>query len=102
MPQEAPIETALSRIEARLDAIDQKLDGLALAKRKSLEWIAKLSEHISSLDSFREEVRASLEPLFTKMETTEDSLRVLRHATSDVSRRVEAVERERQNQASAS
>jgi chromosome segregation ATPase len=86
------LEAVLARLEARLDAIDQKLDGLTMARRKSMEWIGQLSLQISSLDSFREEVRATLEPLFAKLEGVEDNLRILRHATSDVSRRVDEVE----------
>jgi chromosome segregation ATPase len=92
MQELANMEAALARIETRLGAIDQKLDSLAMARRKSMEWIAQLSEHINSLDSFREEVRSSLEPLFTKIEMVEDNLRILRHATSDVSRRVDAID----------
>ena len=91
--QELPnLEAALARIETRLDAIDQKLETLSMARRKSMEWIAQLSEHIGSLDNFREEVRASLEPLFTKVEACEDNLRILRHATSDISHRIEDID----------
>lgn len=89
------VQATLARIETRLDAIDQKLESLTMARRKSMEWIAQLSEHIGSLDNFREEVRASLEPLFTKIESVEDNLRILRHATSDVSRRVDGIEGQR-------
>ncbi len=92
MSQPAELEAVLARIEARLDSIDQKLDSLSMGRRKAMEWIAQLSQHIGSLDGFREEVRASLEPLFTKIEAFDDNLRILRHATSDVSRRVDAIE----------
>ena len=101
MEQLPNVEAALSRIEARLDVIDQKLDSLTMARRKSMEWIAQLSEHIGSLDNFREEVRASLEPLFAKVETFEDNLRILRHATSDVSRRLDDVDERRAKKATA-
>ena len=99
MEQPPNVEAALSRIETRLDSIDQKLDALAMARRKSMEWIAQLSSHISSLDSFREEVRATLEPLFTKVEACEDNLCILRHATGDMSRRIEDIEGRRAKKA---
>ncbi len=96
MQQPLDLQSALGRIEARLDAIDQKLESLSMGRRKSMEWIAQLSQQIGSLDSFREEVRASLEPLFDKIEVVEDNLRILRHATSDVSRRVEQIDGQRE------
>lgn len=101
MSQPPEIEATLARIEARLEAMDQKLDSLSMGRRKAMEWIGQLSEHISSLDSFREEVRASLEPLFTKIEGFDDNLRILRHATSDVSRRMDAIEGQRTKKATA-
>jgi hypothetical protein len=58
-----------------------------------MEWIATLSEQISSLDEFREEVRSSFESLVLKVDNLEEIHRILRHATSDVSKRVEMVER---------
>lgn len=82
----------LSRMEERLGAIDAKLDGLVHARKKSMEWIGQLSEHVRSLDEFREEVRASFEPLLHKLDDIEEVVRILRHATSDVSRRVEGIE----------
>lgn len=72
--------------------MDKKLDALMMAKRKSLEWIATLSEQVGSLDAFREEMRASLEPLFCKIDQVDDSMRLLKHATSDISKRVEGLE----------
>ncbi|MEK7705301.1 MAG: hypothetical protein AAB426_10105 [Myxococcota bacterium] len=83
---------ALARIERRLDGLEQKIDSLAVTKRKSLEWIGQISEHVRSLDDFREEVRASLEPIFHKLEHVDEVVRILRHATSDVARRVERLE----------
>jgi len=91
---ESPTElvAVLARLEQRLDAIEEKLDSLAATKRKSLDWIAQISEHVSSLDAFREEVRASFEPIFQKLENVDEIVRILRHATSDVARRVEKLE----------
>ena len=86
------IVSAVSRIEARLDAMDKKLDQVVTMRRKSMEWIAQMSEQVHSLDEFREEVRASLEPLFDKLRDIDEIMRILRHATSDVSRRVEEIE----------
>ena len=99
MQQPNDLGSVLDRISARLDAMDAKLDSLSMAKRKSLEWIAQMSQHIGSLDAFREEVRATLEPLYGKLESMEDSLRILRHATSDVSRRVDSMEHQRKKAA---
>lgn len=82
----------LRRIESRLDGVDSKLEELTRARGKSLEWIGQLSEHIESLDAFREEVRASFEPLSHQLDRLDEISRILRHATSDVSRRVESLE----------
>ncbi len=79
-------------MDQRLDAMDKKLDTLARSRHKSMEWIGMLSEHIRSLDEFREEVRASFEPLSRKLENLDDVQRILRHATGDVSRRIEKME----------
>ena len=84
--------TALRRIETRLDAMDAKLEELTRARNKSLEWIGQLSEQIRSLDVFREEVRASFEPIVGKLDRLDEISRILRHATSDVSRRIETLE----------
>ncbi|OGQ90038.1 MAG: hypothetical protein A2289_13650 [Deltaproteobacteria bacterium RIFOXYA12_FULL_58_15] len=78
--------------EDRLIAMDKKLDQLVATRRKSLEWLSMMSEQVQSLDAFREEVRASLEPLFSKLQNIDDFIRILSHATSDVSRRVEEIE----------
>ena len=74
---------------------DEKLQHMATNRRKSMEWLAQMGEHVSSLDAFREEVRASLEPLFSKLEAVDDLVRILRHATADVGRRVEDLEKEK-------
>ena len=84
-----------SRLEARLTAIDEKLTTLTKSRNKSMEWIGMLSEHIESLDEFREEVRASFEPILGKLDNLDEVIRILRHATSDVSRRVERLQRQR-------
>ncbi len=97
---EPNIAAALETIMTRLDTIDGRLAALVRTRKKTLEWMAQLSEQVTSLDAFREEVRASLEPLFCKLEGLDDLLRILRHATSDVSRRVESLEGERRAQAS--
>lgn len=93
-----PLDTDLAalseRLESRLDALDRKLDEVVRTRTKSLEWIATLSDHIQSLDTFREEVRASFEPFLRKLEGIDEVTRILRHATSDVSRRIERLERE--------
>jgi hypothetical protein len=88
-------ESILDRISSRLDAIDQKLSTMQSSRKKSMEWIGQLSEHVRSLDAFREEVRQTLEPLCGKLETIDELMRILRHATSDVARRVESLEVER-------
>lgn len=91
-------ESALARFEARvmrrLDALEEKIDAVARRRNKSMEWIATLSEQIASLDAFREEVRATFEPLTGKLQGMDEVVRILRHATSDVSRRVESLERQ--------
>lgn len=84
----------LSAFRDRLDGIDKKIDSVARARHKSMEWIATLSEQIESLDEFREEVRATFEPFVRKLEGIDEVIRILRHATSDVSRRMEHIERE--------
>lgn len=89
------LETILSRLDERLNAMDAKLDTIGRSRHKSMEWIATLSEHIESLDQFREEVRASFEPLIGKLDNLDEVLRILRHATSDVSRRIDRIERAR-------
>ncbi|MBC7794801.1 MAG: hypothetical protein H7Z43_13940, partial [Clostridia bacterium] len=52
-------------------------------------------QQIESLDEFREEVRASFEPLLHKLGDIDEVMRILRHATSDVARRVEVLEWDR-------
>lgn len=93
MKDEPSLLDVLGRIEGRLDEIEIKLDSMRNGNRKSLEWIGMLSEHIRDLDSFREEVRASFEPLCGKLDNIDEVVRILRHATVDISRRVETVER---------
>ena len=93
MKDDQMIVDVLGRIEGRLDEIEIKLDSMRNGNRKSLEWIGMLSEHIRDLDSFREEVRASFEPLCGKLDNIDEDVRILRHATVDISRRVETVER---------
>ena len=85
---------SVERIEKRLDTIDDKLDQFIASRRKSLQWIETMSQHVQSLDMFREEVRGSLEPLFSKLQNLDDLIRIMRHATADVSRRVEEMETE--------
>ena len=84
----------LSKIDRRLDALDGRLDVMMRTRNKSMEWIATLSDHIASLDAFREEVRATFEPFVRKLDNLDDVMRILRHATSDVSRRIERIERD--------
>lgn len=79
--------------------MDEKLDVLSTSRRKSMEWIGQLSEHINSLDAFREEVRQSFEPMMQKLEHLDEVMRILRHATSDVSRRIEQVESDQRRKA---
>jgi hypothetical protein len=93
-PLDTDLATLAARLEARLDAIDHKLDDALRTRQKSLEWIATLSDHVSSLDAFREEVRASFEPFLHKLEGIDEVTRILRHATSDVSKRLESLEKE--------
>jgi len=94
MKQKTPdLESFMNRLEDRLERLDHKIDNLALSRHKSMEWLAQMSEHVRSLDNFREEVRASLEPLFTKLENIDEIMRIMRHATSDVSRRIELIEK---------
>lgn len=86
------VNVFVSGLEGRLDAIDKKLDVVAKARHKSMEWIATLSEQIESLDEFREEVRAAFEPFVRKLEGIDEVIRILRHAISDVSRRKERID----------
>lgn len=90
LPEE--LKTVLDRLETRLGDIDTKLAGVIAHRNKSMEWIGQLSEHIRSLDEFREEVRASFEPMMHKLSDIDDVMRIMRHATSDVARRVEQLE----------
>ena len=102
MVDESTTAQMLERIESRLDRIEGMVESMKLSSRKSLEWVGTLSEHIRSLDDFREEARASFEPLVDKLDCTDEILRILRHATVDVSRRIERLERlERKNRISA-
>jgi chromosome segregation ATPase len=89
------LQATLERLEGRLDAIDKKVDTMSATWRKAMEWIGQMGEHVQSLDDFREEVRASLEPLFQKLDNVDDVMRIIRHATSDVSRRIEEIEQKR-------
>ena len=95
MSTEPELSHVVLQIEKRLAAIDQKLDHLTATRRKSMEWIATMSEHVQSLDAFREEVRASLEPLFDKLQHLDETIRIMHHATADVARRVDDMEGER-------
>jgi chromosome segregation ATPase len=90
LPEE--LRTLLDRLESRLGDIDAKLATVTTHRNKSMEWIAQLSEHVRSLDEFREEVRASFEPVMHKLSDIDDVMRIMRHATSDVARRVEDLE----------
>ena len=87
------LESMERRLDERLDMIDERLGHLSAQRQKALEWVGTLSDHINSLDAFREEVRATLEPLFGKLQNMDDVMRIMRHATSDVSRRIESIER---------
>ena len=93
MSEEASVSQVLERIEGRLERIENMIEGVRASNRKSLEWVAMLSEHIQSLDEFREEVRESFEPLNDKLTCSDEVVRILRHATVDVSRRIERLER---------
>jgi chromosome segregation ATPase len=92
MQPKNPLEDTLERIEKQLQHMEEKIDALGTARKKSMEWIGVLSEQIQSLDVFREEVRASYEALASKLDGIEEWMRILKHATSDVSRRVEELE----------
>ena len=92
MADDAAIREVLTRMETRLDRMEEILEGVRASNRKSLEWVGVLSEHLRSLDEFREEVRASLEPVVEKLHCTDEVIRILRHATADVSRRIEGLE----------
>ena len=89
---ETDVMQVLGRIEERLDAMDDKLQALTRGRSKALDWIGQLSEQIESLDEFREEVRACFEPIVGKLERLDEISRVLRHATADVSRRIDSLE----------
>jgi len=93
MSEEASVSQVLERIEGRLERIEKMIEGVRTSNRKSLEWVGMLSEHIQSLDEFREEVRVSFEPLNDKLICSDEVVRILRHATVDVSRRIERLER---------
>jgi len=93
MADNVDLHIFLERLEGRLDDIDTKLELLTKTRHKSLEWVAVLSEQVESLDAFREEVRATFEPLIGKLEGLDEVMRIIRHATSDMSRRVSALER---------
>ncbi len=82
----------ISCLEQRLESIDTKLDGMKTSRRKSMEWIATMNEQVRSLDEFREEVRASFEPLLGKLRDLDEVMRIMRHATSDVARRITELE----------
>ncbi len=88
-------ENILDRLEKRLAAMDAKLDTLSASRGKSMEWIGVLSQHVESLDRFREEVRATFEPISRKLDAMDEVIRIMRHATSDVSRKVEDIEKRR-------
>jgi len=93
MDTSSQILASLTRLERRIEAMDQKLDKVSKTRGKSIEWIGTLSEQIESLDVFREEVRATFEPLFGKLEGIDELVRLIRHATADVSKRVEELEK---------
>ena len=86
------LKSVLERLETRLNDIDAKLQAVMTTRNKSMQWIGQLSEHVRSLDEFREEVRASFEPVMHKLSDIDDVMRIMRHATSDVARRVEQLE----------
>jgi prefoldin subunit 5 len=86
------LEPAIVRIEERLAGLDKKVEQLLSVRHKSMEWLATMAEQVESLDAFREEVRQSLEPLFDKLRDLDEIMRILRHATSDVARRVDEIE----------
>ena len=92
MADDAAIGEVLARMETRLDRMEEILEGVRASNRKSLEWVGMLSEHLRSLDDFREEVRVSLEPVVEKLHCTDEVIRILRPATADVSRLIEGLE----------
>ena len=89
---DSKISEVFERLESRLDQIENKLDNLRSTHRKSLEWVGTVSEHIESLDAFRQEVRVSFEPVLGKLENVDEVSRILRHAMVDLSRRLEKLE----------
>ena len=93
MGTELEIIQVLERIEARLNRIEETVQGVRMSTRKSMEWIGTLSEHMSAFDIFRDEVRSTLEPVMNKLDCNDEGLRILRHATVDVSRRIELLEK---------
>ncbi len=95
MSTSVDLAETLARIEARLAAVDTKVDAIQQSWRKSMEWLGQMGEHVQSLDAFREEVRASLEPLFHKLDNVDDVMHIMRHATADVARRIDALEGKR-------
>jgi len=82
----------LERLDQRLETIDEKLNQIKGSRKKSMEWIGQLAEHIRSLDDFREEVRASFEPIRNKLDGIDEVMRIMRHATNDVCRRIDHIE----------
>ena len=81
------LQLTLEGVCARLDAIDKKVETMSASWRKAMEWIGQMGEHVRSLDDFREEVRASLEPLFNKLDNVDDVMRIMRHACRGASKR---------------
>jgi len=96
MNESKHLEEIMHRVEARLEQVSEQVEQLTRTRHKSMEWIGQLSEHIRSLDEFREEVRATFEPFVGKLDNLDEVMRILRHATSDVSRRVISLEHERE------
>jgi hypothetical protein len=80
-------------MEERFDALERKIDLAVTARHKSMEWIATLAEQMESVEDFRQEVRSTFEPIVNKLDNVDELIRILRHATSDVSRRIERIER---------
>jgi len=76
-----------------LDRIEQRVEQVLKNRSKSLEWVGMLSEQIESLDEFREEVRLSFEPVLGKINNLDELIRIIRHASCDLSKRLEHVER---------
>ena len=66
MGTELEIIQVLERIEARLNRIEETVQGVRMSTRKSMEWIGTLSEHMSAFDTFRDEVRSTLEPVMNQ------------------------------------